>query len=165
LQILISNNLKFGKSRKNEYTPHQIKTMKDMKKASLINNWCDIYTGEVFSSQNMPTIEHIIPCSYKNNCNVKKMISERKFQLNGLDNVFPVGSLGNSLRKSENFRKTILNKPIILDRLLLEMEKYKNYKSNVIDGKNWVQRLNETLVNELSGICSDIKTKKILFHI
>lgn len=162
MQIRIQNNLSFGKSRKSEYTAHQIKIMKDMKKAAINNNWCDIYTGEAFSSQNIPTIEHVIPHSLRNSSAIKQLMQEQEFQINGLDNIFPVGSLGNSDRKSEAIRKTISDKPIILSRLLKEMEKYRTYNSDFINGQNWVIRLNETLLKELSGIYSDIKTKKII---
>ena len=157
MQIKTNNNFSFGKSRKNKYTPHQIKIMKDMKKAAIKNGWRDIYTGDVFSSQNLPTIEHIIPCSFE-----KSVKNKKDFQINGLDNIFPVGSLGNSERKSQIIKNTILEKPIILKILLQEMEKYKKYKSDLIDGKNWVLRLGKTLTNELEGIASNIKTRQII---
>lgn len=161
MQKIKQSCISFGNSRKNQYTTHQIKTMKDMKKAALSNGWCDIYTGEIFSPNNLPTIEHILPCSFKDN-NKIKMLKKRGFQLNGLDNIFPAGSIGNSNRKSKPIKTTILDEPNILKRLFAEMDKYKKYQSNLIDGNDWVKRLTETLLNELSGINSDIKTRKII---
>lgn len=160
MNVNIQNSITFGHSRKNEYTAHQIKIMKEMKKAALNNGWRDIYTGEYFSRENLPTIEHILPCSLKNSGYVKQL-KEGGFQLNGLDNIFPVASLGNSSRKSVPFKKVILETPIIFDRLLTEVDKYRKYKSELINGQDWAKRILKTLVSEIGGISSDIKTRKL----
>lgn len=154
-------SVSFGKSRVNDYTPYQKKIMKDMKKAALTNGWCDIYTGDVFSKTNLPTIEHLIPHSKKGSKEIQEM-SKKGFQIDGLDNIFPVGSLGNSIRGSDSFAKSVTADPKILDRLLEEMEKYKKYNSEFIKGDNWVQRLQKTILSQLQGLSSDIKTKLLI---
>lgn len=154
-------HITFEKSRKNSYTANQRRIMTEMKKTALQNGWRDIYTGEKFSHKNPPTIEHIIPCSFKNTDKVKKL-KENGFQLNGLDNIFPVGSKGNSGRKSEPFLQTVLKIPDILKRMFIKMEKYKRHNSGPINGKNWVECLMETLTSELKGLGSDLKTKKLI---
>lgn len=161
MEIIKNSIVSFGSSRKNEYTANQVKIMRDMKKAAINYHWCDIYSGNEFSRENLPTIEHLVPCSIRNNSAVKQLTTSG-FQINGLDNIFPVGSLGNSTRKSERFKKTVLDAPVILERLLSELNKYSKYKSDFIDGQNWVNRLTETLLRELSGISSDIKTRKLI---
>lgn len=165
MQILKQNSgyklISFEKARKNEYTTNQIKIMRDMKKAAIQYGWYDIYTGEKFSLENLPTIEHIFPCALKNNIEIKALI-EHGFQLNGLDNTFPVGSLGNSSRGNMTFKKVIIEKPIILTRLLNELPKYQKYKSELINGEVWVKKLYETLSIAIAGISSDIRTRKLL---
>lgn len=161
MKIIAQSHISFEASRKNEYTSNQIKIMREMKKNALAHKWFDIYTGKEFSRENLPTIEHIIPCSNKNNPDVKILI-KNGFQLNGLDNIFPVGSLGNSSRKSEPFKKTVLEAPIILDRLYRELSKYAKYKSGLIDGKTWVDGILKTLLIELRGISSEVKTRRLI---
>lgn len=155
------NQIFFGKSKSHNYTAHQLKIMKDMKKAALVNDWLDIYTGKKFSKEMLPTIEHLVPCSSKKSNTVKQRIKDG-FQIHGLENIFPVSSLGNSERQSQPFIKTILDNPKVLDRMLGELEKYRKYKSNLIDGETWFNSLYKTLTMELKGISSDIKTKKLL---
>lgn len=156
-------NIKFqGKSRTNSYTTHQQKVMRDMKRAAVQNGWKDIYTGKPFSTENLPTIEHIIPHSQKDSDRIKAM-SQKGFQLNGLDNIFPAGNDGNSVRGNKSMKKAISEDPRILDRFLKEVPKYENHKSDLIDGKAWVKKLMKTFHEEISGLCSDIKTRQIKF--
>lgn len=153
-----SASISFGKSRKNDYTAYQQRIMKDMKKAAIDNNWIDIYTGDTFSRENMPTIEHVIPHCMKSSAEIKQR-AQKGFQIDGLDNIFPVGSSGNSLRSNESFAKSIIKEPAILDRLLNELEKYKKYNSEVINGEDWVKRLLSTLTEQLQGLTSDVQTR------
>lgn len=150
----------FGAGRIKEYTPIQRKIMKEMKKAAISNNWHDIYTGKTFSKYFMPTIEHVIPHSQKDTFEIKEL-SKKGFEIDGLDNIFPVGSLGNSSRGSQSFVKSIIEEPKILTRLLNELNKYKDLKTEHINGKCWVKRLQNTLAKELTGLCSDIKSRKL----
>ncbi len=150
----------FGKSRKNEYTAHQLIVMKDMKKAAVKNGWQDIYSGEKFGPDNPPSIEHLIPRSAINSFKVQKM-KQKGFQLDGIDNIFPVNSLENSNRQSEAFVKTVLKDPEIINRFIIELAKYSEYKSECINGQEWSSRLYNTALSELEGIASDIKTRKV----
>lgn len=152
--------ISFGKSRKNEYTAHQIVVMKDMKKAAVRNGWQDIYSGEQFGPDNPPSIEHLIPRSAINSYKVQNL-KQNGFQLDGLDNIFPVNSFENSNRQSEAFAKTILKDPEILNRFMVELAKYSEYKSECINGQEWSSRLYKTALSELEGIASDIKTRKV----
>lgn len=161
MKIIAQSHISFEASRKNEYTSNQIKIMREMKKNALAHKWCDIYTGKEFSEENLPTIEHIIPCSNKNNPNVRILV-KNGFQLNGLDNIFPAGGIGNSARKSEPFKKTVVDTPIILNRLYSELSKYAKCKSGLIDGKAWVDGILKTLLIELSGISSEVKTRRLI---
>lgn len=150
-------SISFGKSRTNDYTTHQIKVMREMKKAAIENNWIDIYTGDIFSKENLPTIEHVIAHELKKTDEIKNL-AQKGFQIDGLDNIFPVGSLGNSKNGNKKFVKRIIEDPKILDRLLIELDKYEQYNSDLINGEIWVKRLKNTLFNQLSGLCSTLKT-------
>ena len=59
------------------------------------------------------------------------------------------GIKGNSDRGSQHFALTIEEKPVILERMMNEIEKYKNYKSDFIDGKSWAQNLYTNLMENL----------------
>lgn len=163
MQIAKNNHNKkifFGHSRVNSYTTHQLKVMRDMKKAAIDNHWCDIYSGEKFSHNMLPTIEHLVPCSFKKTKKGQQLI-KTGFQINGLENIFPVASMGNTQRQSQPFTSIVINNPKILTRLLNELEKYKKYKSNIINGDIWFNQLLNTIIAELAGIKSNIKTKTI----
>lgn len=157
-------SISFGKSRINDYTPHQVKVMREIKKAAIENQWIDIYTGDTLSKENMPTIEHIIAHSLKKSDWIKKLLKQG-FQIDGLDNIFPAGSLGNSDNSNKKFVKRIVEDPKILDRLLIEFDKYKQYNSDLIDGKMWAVKLRTTLSKEITGLCSDIKTRALKIQI
>ena len=154
--------ISFKGNRTKQYTTHQEKVMRDMKKAALQKGWLDIYTGEPFSRVNPPTIEHLISHSKKNAPEII-LLRNTGFELNGLDNIFPAGSLGNSLRSNQSMKKIVTAKPVVLTRLLDEIQNhYAGYKSELIDGKIWAEKLLNTLLMQLNGICSDIKTRKII---
>jgi len=155
------NNMSFGKKKKSgkrAYTKEERVIRREIKDAAKHHGWLDVYTGLQFTKINPPTIEHIVPYSLRNT-----HLYGKKFQLNGLDNLFPAGAWGNNKRADERLAVTILKQPNILDRLLIEMEKYEKYKCPLIDGKDWVKRIKSTILRELEGICCDLSTCKISF--
>lgn len=147
------NSLTFGSKKHNKnlgkrhYSAEERALRHEINTAAKTQGWRDIYTGRKFTKVNPSSVEHIIPFSDRNNCEIPD-----NFQINGLDNLFPAGAIGNGERGNECFALTVSKRPIILERLYTEMEKYEKYKSPLIDGKEWVQRLKVTIFRELSKI-------------
>ena len=121
----------------------------------------DIYTGVKLSSRSGPhqsSVEHIIAFDKKKTGRLPK-----NFNINGLENFFPVGKEGNMDRGDKDFREVVKEDPKVLTRLLDEMPKLEKYDSGIINGKQWRKDLTNTICTVLRGICSDIKTKEIKF--
>lgn len=162
MQVNTTNYLSFGKrgNRNSQYTFEQKQVMRDIRKAALEHGWHDIYTEKPFSAQNPPSIEHLVPFSFKHKPEVKQLMG-RGFQINGLDNIFPAGLAGNGARDKKSIVRTILEAPEILDRLLKELEKYKLYKSPFVNGEIWAGKLHATLLNNIEGLCSSVRSRKM----
>lgn len=160
--LLNTNTVLFGKGKekknlgKRGYTAEEKLLRHEMNTAAMKLGWRDVYTGKKFTKGNPPSAEHLIPFSLR-----KTLSLPEGFEINGLDNLFPVGRKGNNLREDERFAETVLKQPIILDRLLAEMTNYEKYNSPSINGKDWVKRLRNTILTELKGLCSDVATRKI----
>jgi len=166
MQTANLNTISFGQKYKKpsrDYTEQEKAQMKDMKNAALENGWRDIYSGKKFGKKIHPTIEHFIPYITKDNPEIEAKIGNG-FKINGLDNVFPVDGLKNMERSGEPFVKLVIKKPEVLRRLLVELENYRAYKSDLVDGEEWFKRLHSTIVEHLSGLCSNLKTKKLSIH-
>lgn len=136
-------SLSFGKKRvgKRDYTETERRLRHEINQAAMNSaDWLDVYTGRRFTKTNPSSVEHIIPYIERNNPNLPP-----GFNINGLENFIPAGRLGNMARGHEFFTDLIVEQPIILQRLMIEMEKYRKYKSHLIDGESWVQGLKKTL--------------------
>jgi|GEM_PF-5162858 len=159
-----NNNVTFGKKShkrnigKRGYTKEEKALRYEIKVAAIRLGWKDVYTDRCFTKTNPPTVEHLIPHTLRKVCSMGE-----GFQINGLDNLFPAGAIGNVQRGDERFAVTVLKQPAILDRLLTELSKYGKFKSQLIDGKDWAERLTTTMLRELEGIYSDLSTRKISF--
>lgn len=160
--LLNTNTILFakGKEKKNlgkrGYTTEEKLLRHEMNTAAMKLGWRDIYTGKKFTKGNPPSAEHLIPFSLR-----KTLSLPEGFKINGLENLFPVGRNGNNLRQDERFCETVLKQPIILERLLTEMDNYGKYNSPRISGKDWTEKLRNTILTELKGLCSDIATHKL----
>lgn len=160
----LSNNVSFSGKHARNYTEHEKAVMKDIRRAAIRLQWKDIYTGNTFAHNKYnPSIEHLIPYSSKDEPEVKEKIA-KGFKLNYLDNILPVSRLENCYRRSESIVDVIIKDPKVLIRLLDEMEKYKAYKSDLVDGQEWYNRLFKTVSDLLTGLCSDIKTRNLSIH-
>jgi len=164
MQINITPPVSFGKKYRNScYTSEQKEIMRDIRRAALEQGWHDIYTGKPFSTNNPPSIEHFVPFSHKNKPQVQKFI-EGGFEINGLENIFPTGRVGNAIRNDKSIVRTILETPRFLKRFLKELEKYRLYKSPLVDGKTWAEQLHATLLNNIEGLCTSVKSRKMYIH-
>lgn len=165
MQVNNTNYISFGEkgARNSQYTPEQKRIMSDIRTAALEQGWHDIYTDKPFSADNPPSIEHFVPFSHRDKPQVQKLIRDG-FEIHGLGNIFPVGKIGNVARDDKSIIRTILEAPEILNRFLTELEKYRLYKSDLIDGKTWAEKLLDTLLDNIEGLCSNVKTKKMHIH-
>lgn len=165
MQVNNADYISFGKNktRNSRYTTAEKKLMQDIRRAALTQGWHDIYTDEPFSPNNPPSIDHLVPFVRKQRHEIKKL-NGQKFQINGLENLFPAGIVGNRVRSDKSILRTILDAPEILKRFLDELEKYKLYKSDLVDGKTWAEMLHATLLNNIEGLCSNVRTRKMYIY-
>lgn len=156
-----STTFKARASRCSQYTAEETARMNDIKKAASNNAWFDIYKGRSFSIMDKVSIEHLIPFSFGDNPEVRKLMGE-DFDVNGLANTFPVGEKGNNERGIKSFVDIILATPDILDRFLNEMEKhYRHYKSDLVDGEAWAAGLYDTLSKITKGLAWILETEEL----
>lgn len=128
---------------------NRIATMYDIK---------DIYTGQKLNKNNPSSVEHLIPHIQRNSPYLSKA-----FDINSLGNLFPVGLKGNRKRDYKEFKDVIIEKPIVLDRMLEEMQKLEAVNTQLINGKEWMKEVRTTLSNVLEGVYCDVKTHKVNF--
>lgn len=154
------NAISFGKKKstgsKRNYTAEEKQLRREINATAMSKGWKDIYTGRKFTETNPSSVEHIIPFVRR-----KTRVLPEEFKINGLENLVPAGKIGNNNRGNDEFTRVILEQPVILDRLLVEMENYKKVNTPLINGKEWEKGVRETLLTEIEGMYSDLSTRKL----
>jgi len=167
----------FGKGHKRKYTEETFALMELLRRTALKLGLLDFYTGEHFSIENYPTIEHLLP--HSNSTNFMLLRKHNLQEINDIKNIVLTNSSSNNERRAMFLTQWYKKHPAYLKNSIvalrqyeevnipptlpdlnenylkyligigLSIEKYEKIQPPLINGKEWVQGLKKNLNKQM----------------